>query len=828
MRIMEPKIKGKRWSKDFEKPIYEGWKRRKAYAFDPKSKKPVFSIDTPPPYVNTPVHIGQATTYVLMDFFARFRRMTGHEVLFPLGLDRNGLPIEMAAEKRFKVKLTGLDRDKALKLCESILKEASTASTETFLRSGISFNSWELGKGIGDVYYTDSPEYRSLTQDTFIDLWKKGLVYEDARVTNFCPGCQTTIADAEVEYEELPTAFNDIKFKVKETGEEIIIGTTRPELVCTIGMVIYNPEDTRYARLEGKTAVAPIFNKEVPIRAHPSAEMEKGTGIMMMCSFGDLTDIRFFREMKIEPIIAINKDGTMNEHAGFLKGLPIKEAREAMIQRLKDEGLLVTQKKLTHRTPICERSKDPIEFIAMPELYLKQVEFKAKMREFAEKINFFAPRSRQIMLDWIDSVSIDWPISRRRYYATEVPLWYCKKCGNPVLPPKGKYCKPWKEQPPKGSIIASSQKPLKDGKCKCGSKKFRGETRVFDTWFDSSISPLYILKWSRNDKFFQKNKPCSVRPQGKEIIRTWLYYTVLKDYLLTDECIFRDAWINYHIVDENGRKMSKSKGNVIDPKDVLERFGAEPFRLWTAIEGNLTKKDFRCSFERIQGTEKTLTKLWNIARFISMFPRRKDGLSQSKKAVKPSSKPTNISPLDKWVLHELDKIVAYTRKQYEAYDFNSPSTMIKNFLWEAFASHYLELVKHRAYNQERKFSKEEQESALYTLHHCLDVMLKLLAPIIPFITYRIYEDLHGRDIHAERFPEPELPAGKASRPGFSSNDLMELNSAIWKAKKDKGLSLKTEIESATLPEKLKPIEKDLTLTHGIRKVKWGKKLLLSI
>ena len=391
---MQPKLQGNRWSKDFEKPIYEEWKSKKKYEFDKSVKNPVYSIDTPPPYVNTPIHIGQATTYVLMDFFARFRRMTGWNVLFPLGLDRNGLPIEMEAEKKNNVKLTQLGREKALKLCEDILQSSSMASTETFLRSGISFNSWKLGIDIGDVYHTDSPEYRSLTQDTFIDLWKKGLIYEDERTTNFCPGCQTTIADAEVEYADMPTTFNDIKFKVKETGDEIIIGTTRPELICTLGMIIFNPDDDRYKHLAGKTAISPIFEKEVPIKAHPAAEIEKGTGIMMMCSFGDLTDIRFFREQKLEPVIAINKDGTMNERSGFLKGLPVKEAREKMIEALREKGLLVKQTKTQHRTPVCERSKDPIEFIAMPELYLKQVKYKPKMKEFAKKINFFAPLRR--------------------------------------------------------------------------------------------------------------------------------------------------------------------------------------------------------------------------------------------------------------------------------------------------------------------------------------------------------------------------------------------------------------------------------------------------
>ncbi|MFQ5648098.1 MAG: class I tRNA ligase family protein, partial [Candidatus Aenigmatarchaeota archaeon] len=254
---MEPKLASKRWDKELETPIYKEWKRKGVYRFDKAGKKPIYSIDTPPPYVNRPIHIGQATCYVLMDMFARFRRMNGCNVLFPLGLDRNGLPIEMAAERRFNIRLNEVPRQEFLKKCEVVLKEASLASTESFLRLGISFNSWNLGTGIGDVYETDSPEYRALTQATFIDLWKKDLIYEDTRINNWCPGCQTTLADAEIEYADLPTIFNDVVFKVKETGKRIVIATTRPELICTCGMVIFNPKDERYKHLAGKTAITP-------------------------------------------------------------------------------------------------------------------------------------------------------------------------------------------------------------------------------------------------------------------------------------------------------------------------------------------------------------------------------------------------------------------------------------------------------------------------------------------------------------------------------------------------------------------------------------------
>jgi len=788
-----PAIEKKSWQKEFEKEVYEGWKREKKHKFDVESSKKVYSIDTPPPYVNTPVHIGQATTYVLMDFFARFRRMLGSEVLFPLGLDRNGLPIEMAAEKKFKVRLMELPREKALELCKTVLDESSLKTLETFLKLGISFNSWETGKEIGMVYETDSPDYRALTQETFIDLWTKNLIYEAKKITNFCPGCGTTIADSEIEYVEKQTYFNEVIFRVKETGEKIIIGTTRPELICSCGMVIFNPADKRYAHLEGKTALTPIYEKEIPIKAHPMADMEKGTGLVMMCSAGDTSDIRFFMEMKLEPVIAIDITGRMNEKAGFLKGLKVKAAREKIIEELKSRGLLVKQTQVMHRSPICERSKDAIEFIELPELYLKQVEFKDEMKKLAGELNFFAPQSRQILLNWIDAVSIDWPVSRRRYYGTEIPLWYCKKCNHAIVPEKGRYYQPWKEPAPVKACP------------KCGSSEFRGEERVFDTWFDSSNTPLYILGYSRNHEFFTKHSPCTLRPQGKEIVRTWLYYTMLKAYLLTKKPIFEDAWINYHIVDEHGRKMSKSLGNVIDPQEVLNRFGAEPFRLWAAIEGDLTKTDFKCSFERIEGAQKTLTKLWNVARFISMFPL-------------PEEEKIALQESDKWIIEEVNGLIEFAKESYLSYDFHSPATRIKHFVWETFASHYVELVKNRAYNRDNVFSQEEVNAAHFTLHYVLRMILRLFSPVIPFITFILYKDIYGEDVHSLAFPEPE----KRFKPAFKAQEIEEINTLIWKAKKEAGVSLKDKVSEVIINEKFKAIEKELVLMHSIEKITYTK------
>ncbi len=789
---MESRLKEKRWSKESEEAVYSEWKEKEPYFFDKKSRKPVYSIDTPPPYLNTPIHIGHATTYVLMDMFARFRRMSGFNVLFPLGLDKNGLPIEMAAEKKFNIKFNRMLREEFLVKCKQVLDEAGMASLNSFLRLGIGFNSWKLGNGIGEVYETDSPDYRSLTQETFIELWNRNLIYEEERINNYCPGCRTTIADAEIEYVDLPSHFNDVKFKVKETGKEIIIGTTRPELIASCGAVIFHPDDKRYRNLEGKTALTPIYEREVRIFSHPMASMEKDTGLVMMCSAGDTSDIRFFREMKLKPIISIEQDGTMNDNAGFLKGLKVADARKAIIEELKKRNLLVKQLAITHRTPVCDRSNDAVEFIAMKEFYLKQVEFKGEMLKIAAKLNFFAKSSRQMLVDWINSVSMDWPISRRRYYATEIPLWYCSKCSATIVPEKGRYYQPWKESP-----------PIK--KCKCGSTDFRGEERVLDTWFDSANTPLYVIKYLRDDEFFKKSFPCTLRPQGKDIVRTWLYYTLLKGYLLTGKSVFADAWINYYIVDEHGNKMSKRKGNVIDPQKILDQFGAEPFRLWAAVEGNITTSDFRCSPERIEGAGKTIIKLWNVARFISVFPEAKSG---------------KAGELDNWILSELNSLVRACNDGYSNYDFHTPATLIRHFIWETFASHYLELVKNRAYNESNAFAKDEQDAAINTLYTCFYTLLKLLAPITPMITYKIYRDLTGKDIHFEDFPKP----AKAAAAKISTLELLNLNREIWKAKKDNGMSLKAEIPEAVIPEQFRAIESDLKSTHGIKKLCYGEKL----
>ena len=787
----------KTWSPEIEKSIIEGWKKSELFKINPKTKKKIYSIDTPPPYVNAPIHIGQAVTYCYMDFFARFKRMKGFDVVFPLGLDRNGLPIEIAAEKKFNISPFKESRGEFIEACKKLLEETSDETQDTFAKLGISFTSYKEGKHIGAVYKTDSPEYRSVTQKTFLELFKKGLVYEDTRINNWDPKLRTTIADSEIEYKEIESNFNDVKWKIKETGEEIIIGTTRPELICTCGMVIFNPKDKRYKHLEGKIAISPIFEKEIKIKSHPLADIEKGTGIAMMCSAGDLSDIQFFREMNLKPKIAIEQDGKMNFIAGVLEGLKVHEARKKIIELLKEKKLLVNQKKILHRTPISERSGAEIEFIEMPEYYLKQIEFKKEMKKISKEINFYPNEAKKILDAWIDSISIDWPISRRRFYATPIPLWVAEsKRGEKyyAFGKTGKYYEPWKEKVKDDFEVYFEGKNVgvvKDFK----DLKFIGEERVFDTWMDSSISELVLLKYNSDEDFFKRSYPCSLRPQGKEIIRTWLYYTLLRGFLETGKNCFEDVWINQHILDGKGYKMSKSKGNIIDPQKLLKLYGAEAIRFWAATEGDLAKQDLKCSEERIKAEMKTLNKLINISKFVLMFP-------------KPPRK-YKLTMTDKLFVDYMDNLTCEIEKSYSEYNFYNPALELRNFIWEIFASHYIELVKSRAYNQDGKFTEDESYSARWTLHFLLERLLHLLYPIIPQVSSLIAEE-KGIDLIRSEFPKVNV--GKINL--VLIKKIMEFNSKVWKEKKEKGISLRDEIKMR-IPEELVDYEKDLKGCHGL-------------
>ena len=787
---MSTKITEKTWSSDIEKRILESWERENIYETENNGveNNNYYVIDTPPPYPSgKPWHIGAAAHYSQIDMIARVARSNGFRVIFPIGIDRNGIPVEIYTEKKYKIRMRNMDRKKFLKLCQQTLDETEKEFIEILKSLGISAN-------FKETFHTDSIEYRTLTQSTFIEMWKKGLIYLGDRPNNYCIDCGTTIADSEIAYIDMETKLVFIKFFLNESKDHIIIATTRPELLFACQAVIVNPEDERYKKIQGKNLDIPIFNRIVKIIQHPYADPNFGTGAVMVCSFGDLNDVQLFRELKLKEIKSINATGKTTEHAKQFSNLSPKQARTKIIEELTNQELVIKIETISHRTPICERSKTPIEIISLEDYYLKQIDFKAKLLEYSKKINFYPEMHRQILINWINSIAIDWPISRRRFYGTEIPIWYCKKCKFPQVPEAGKYYRPWEEEPP-------------FDKCQnCNNKyEFVGEERIFDTWMDSSITPLHITKFSKNDIFYNNAYPTTIRPQGKDIIRTWLYYTLLRCIYLTGQLPWKNAWIMGYGVDDKGEKMSKSKGNVIDPLPIINKYGADTFRFWSASEANLGY-DFRCSEQKIINSQKFLSKLWNIGRFISNF-----------ELIDEENKPQKLNTTDKWILAELDDISRKSINGYNELNFFVPSNTIREFTWNIFAAHYIELVKSRLYNES---DNEERKSALYTIHKCFKTILLLLEPICPFITYELWTKvyLNKKIIEEKRFPKTDNEFHEMT---LLTNKLIKFNSEIWNKKKEtisattkKPLSLKDPIKSI-IPNELELFSNDLIAMHNI-------------
>jgi len=770
---MDPKISEKAWNPELEKQILKQWEEDKIYDFTPQEDN--FTIDTPPPYPSgRPWHIGAAAHYSQIDMIARTARMAGKNVYFPIGIDRNGLPVELYTEKKHKIRMRETDRNEFLNLCRNALDDLEAEMLLIMKSLGISGD-------FANYYRTDSEEYRTLTQSTFIDLWNKGQVYLANRPNNYDWISGTTIADAEIIYQDLQTKLVYMKFKIKDTDKEIIIASTRPELLCACRTIIVNPEDERYAQYIGKKIIVPMTNEEVELRTHHSAQQEFGSGAVMVCSYGDQNDVALFRELELEEIVAIGLDGRMTEVAGDYTGLKPKQARAKIIEDLEAKGLLDKVEDINHRTPVSERSKAPIEIIPMEEYYLKQKESIDKMKKIGEEVTFHPNMHKQILMNWLDSINIDWPISRRRYYGTEIPIWYCKKCSEPHVPEPGKYYKPWNEKCPISNCV------------KCDSTEFVGEERTFDTWMDSSVSPLFISKFNRDDEFFNKVYPATIRPQAKDIVRTWLYYTLLRCEQLTGEKPWSEAWIMGYGLDEKGMKMSKSKGNAIDPLPVIEKSGADTFRFWSASEIN-HGYDFRCNEQKIESTRKFLSKLWNVSRFLSSFPVIESGTPNAS---------------DKWILSELDNLVKECKKGYDDYNFFIPAIAIREFTWNVFAAHYIEMVKARAYGID--FSDEERDGAIFTLHKTLSTILKLLAPITPFITEHLWKILYSKEsIHKQK----QVDIENIEEQSDITKEIVEFNSKTWNEKKSQNLSLKDSIK-IEIPEKLKPFAKDLKSMHNL-------------
>ena len=822
--MAEFKIKEKRWTVDLEKKIQEEhFSKGQRYTFDSNSGKEVFVIDTPPPYPSGTWHIGAVAQYSMIDVIARSQRLLGKEVYFPWGVDRNGINIEFTVEKKTGRKMKTYDRAEFLDICRNEIEKYTQEMRNIAKRVGLSC-------AYDNEYLTDAPDYRAVTQSIFIDLFKRGDVVEELRPNLYDPVEGTTIAEAEVERLSRKTKLVDVRWSVTDDSNHspVIISTTRPELICACGIVLVNPEDSRYESLVGKTLDLPMQvsgrSKIVEIQAHPSVNMEFGSGVLMVCSFGDQNDVSVFRELGLTPFQAIDLDGNITEIGGPLAGLSVLDARKQAIETLEETDRIENIVERDQEIPVSERGKNPIEIILLKEWYVRQTHIQDRIKELSDEINFVPKRNKQFLLDWMDNITIDWPVSRRRWYHTEIPIWYSQDRTKVVTPPHGTYVQPWQDEPPADSIVLDreTRKELgnySDIKDELGN--LEGEEKVFDTWMDSSNSNLYVSGYLSNPELFEKAFPTGIRPQGKEIVRTWLYYTLLKSTLLLDKPGFANVWIDGLGMDPWGRKMSKSLGNGIDAGSVLEcgaggrtgswkikgpegkqvalqakKIGSECFRFWKAADAQVGD-DFQINPEQIELRYfGVLTKIFNVGRFASQFDFEGD----------LDVLPDNLENEDKWILAEFSDLLEKAQTGYSDLDIYTAAQGIKTFSTGVFASHWLEMAKTRLYN--------EDASATWTLHRIFRDLLSILSPVCPFFTHHLSTTLYEKSaVDIDVFPES--PLSKTSDFTSMTDSLIEFNSEVWKAKKDAGISLAAPITGHKVPGSLKSIEQALVSMHKL-------------
>jgi len=821
--MADARLEDKRWSIDLEKRIQEehyadeeAYDNR--YGFKPESGKEIFVIDTPPPYPSGTWHIGAVAQYSMIDVIARSQRLLGKEVYFPWGVDRNGINIEFTVERITGRKMKTYDRAEFIQLCKETIETYTQAMRNTAARVGLSCD-------FAREYLTDAPDYRSVTQGIFVELLKRGEIIEDLRPNIYDPIEGTTIADAEVERTTKTGKLVDVRWTT-EDGETVIISTTRPELICACGVVVVHPEDKRYQHLVGKRIELPLTtnNREtsVEIMTHSSVKSEFGSGVLMVCSFGDQNDVAVFRDLGLKPFQAIDLDGCMTEIAGPLAGMKVYAARKEAIEQLEQADLIEKIETREQEVPISERGKNPVEIILLKEWYVRQTHMQDRMKELIEDIEFHPPRNRQFLIDWMDNVSIDWPISRRRWYHTEIPIWYSENGEMIIVPPAGTYVQPWCEQPPEGSQVLNRESrellgDYTDLRDEMG--QLRGEEKVFDTWMDSSNSNLFVSGYLNQPEIFDKAFPTALRPQGKEIVRTWLYYTLLKSALLLDKPGFKHVWIDGLGMDPWGRKMSKSLGNGIDADSVLEcgaggktgswkvrgpkktislranKIGSECFRLWKACDAQVGD-DFHINPEEIEKRYfGVLTKMFNVARFASMFPTPDD----------LDTMPDDLAIEDRWILSEFAKMMTIVEKAWSDIDIYRATQAIKTFATGILPSHWLEMAKSRLY--------ADDVGAAWTIHRIVRDLMSAFSPICPFFSHHISSTLYNASaVDARSFPEILTIEGDLTE---LSDSLKEFNSMVWKAKKDKGLSLKSEVEGINIPSNLEDFTNILTAMHHL-------------
>ncbi|MBI5459197.1 valine--tRNA ligase [Methanobacterium sp.] len=792
------------------------WQRMKLYQFNPDEERPRYIIDTPPPYPTGSIHIGHVLNWLYMDLLARWKRMQGYSVLFPQGWDCHGLPTEVKVEETQGIKKNDVPREEFRRMCIELTGENIQGMKTQMQRMGYS-QDWNR------EYVTMTPEYKEKTQRSFLQMYHDGLIYRAVHPVNWCPRCETAIAFAEVEYQENETFLNYLEFPSSTDEPGVPIATTRPELLAACVAVVVHPEDERYQHLTSKKVQVPLFDREVEIITDHEVDPEFGTGAVMICTFGDKTDVMWVNRYKLDIIEAIDEQGIMQDVCGKYAGLSLAECKEAIVEDLDKEGFLTRKEKVNQNVGQCWRCKTPIEILVKKQWFVAVKELNAHVEEAAENMNWIPEHMKTRLLNWTGNMDWDWCISRQRIFATPIPVWYCNSCGEVLLPSED-------ELP----IDPTQTQPSQP--CKCGGTDFAGEIDVLDTWMDSSITPLVIAGWPSPE--YRDLFPSSIRQQGHDIIRTWAFYTILRSLAITGDAPFKNVVVNGMVFGEDGHKMSKSRGNVIAPEEVVAEYGADALRLWAA--NSVPGSDVPFAWKDVQHGYKFLRKFWNAFRFVNMHLAgyQEESADNAKSADNIKS---TLKPLDQWILSGLNQLVGEVTQAMEEYNFAHARNRIQAYVWHDFCDDYIEAVKYRLYTEDEGESKQ---AALYTLNTVIKTSLKLLAPFTPHFTEEIHYYLEGygseendlkendlkygtqgfRSIHQETWPEvaEDLLDPVADEIGSIG---VEVISQLRRFKASRKMPLNTPLKAATIysssPEiynQLVTLQEDIKGTMRIEKL----------
>lgn len=747
------------------------WEKEGIYKFDESAaaeKKPVFSVDTPPPYVSAEhLHAGHIMSYSQAEFVVRFKRMKGFNVFYPMGFDDNGLPTERFVEKKYKVNKSKISRSEFIKIClDETLKGAETYK-KLWTALGISVD-WSK------TYSTINEHCRKISQLSFLDLYKKNLVYKAKRPALWCTTCQTAISQADLEAEEKESELVYIKAKM-ETGEDLVFATTRPELLPACMGISAHPDDARYKKLIGKKVIMPITNAEVVLSADEATDINFGSGVVYYCSYGGGECVEWLaRHPEAKTTNLILSYGKISESGGKYAGQTVLEARKNIIKDLEKIGALEKIEPIKHSVYVHERCQTDVEYIETDQWFVKLLDKKNEFLKRGNELKWFPERMKKNYEDWVSGLKWDWCISRQRYYGVPFPVWHCKKCGKIILADE-------KDLPVDPSEIMPAGK-----KClKCGRGEIIPETDVMDTWMTSSLTPVIAAKLFTDEKTQKKLYPMSLRPQAFEIIRTWLFYTVVKSHYHDGQLPFRDVMISGHGLDEKGRKISKRLGNYAEPGKIIDQYGADALRYWAT--GATLGENMRWSEDEVKMGKKTINKLWNVFKFYLLHLKN----------FKPDDLEKELEPADKWIFNELYETVKVAEKSFEEYEYSKAKNKIEAFFWNSFTDNYLEFIKYRLYDEDK--TSASYLTAGKTLFACFGAVIKMYAPIMPFITEEIYQFLFKdlekvKSIHVSSWPEAQESWKAADEFKKEFSAVLEVINAIRKFKSESNISLGREID----------------------------------